>query len=74
MTGPHGDKVPRPQQPALPPIVVPVGSREVADLVRETSSSGLSGKEDTPPQRPPTAVSCSGSSSEGRISAHVTPF
>ncbi|MPC38980.1 hypothetical protein E2C01_032498 [Portunus trituberculatus] len=45
------------------------GSREVADLAHETSSSGLSGKEDSPPQGPPTAVSCSGSSSEGRVSA-----
>ncbi|MPC45757.1 hypothetical protein E2C01_039464 [Portunus trituberculatus] len=44
------------------------GSREVADLAYETSSSGLS-MEDSPPQRPPTAVFCSGSSSEGRISA-----
>ncbi|MPC45491.1 hypothetical protein E2C01_039191 [Portunus trituberculatus] len=44
------------------------GSREVADLACETSSSGLSRKEDSPPQGPPTAVSCSGSSSEGRIS------
>ncbi|MPC64781.1 hypothetical protein E2C01_058902 [Portunus trituberculatus] len=33
------------------------------------SSSGLSREEDSPPQGPPTAVSCSGSSSEGRISA-----
>ncbi|MPC63258.1 hypothetical protein E2C01_057353 [Portunus trituberculatus] len=69
MIGPHGDEVPRPRQPTLAPIVVPVGSREVADLVRETSSSGLSGKEDSPPQEPPTAVSCFGSSSEERISA-----
>ncbi|MPD00342.1 hypothetical protein E2C01_095808 [Portunus trituberculatus] len=45
------------------------GSREVAELAHETSSSGLSGKEDSPPQEPPAAVSCSGSSSEGRISA-----
>ncbi|MPC91455.1 hypothetical protein E2C01_086493 [Portunus trituberculatus] len=52
----------------------PVGSREVADLARETSSSGLSTKEDSPPQGPPTAVSCSGSSSEGRISAAYDSF
>ncbi|MPC99583.1 hypothetical protein E2C01_095006 [Portunus trituberculatus] len=45
------------------------GSREVADLARETSFSGLSGKDDSPPQGNPTEVSCSGSSSEGRISA-----
>ncbi|MPC77537.1 hypothetical protein E2C01_071993 [Portunus trituberculatus] len=40
----------------------------MADLAREMSSSGLIRK-DSPPQGPPTAVSCSGSSSEGRISA-----
>ncbi|MPD01641.1 hypothetical protein E2C01_097177 [Portunus trituberculatus] len=45
------------------------GSREVADLARETSSSGLSREEDSPPEGPPTAVSCSGSFSEGLISA-----
>ncbi|MPC44474.1 hypothetical protein E2C01_038147 [Portunus trituberculatus] len=45
------------------------GYREVTDLALETSSSGLSGKEDSPPQEPPAAVSCSGSFSEGRISA-----
>ncbi|MPC78741.1 hypothetical protein E2C01_073238 [Portunus trituberculatus] len=45
------------------------GSCEVVDLARETSSSVPSGKEDFPPQEPPAAVSCSGSSSEGRISA-----
>ncbi|MPD06714.1 hypothetical protein E2C01_102540 [Portunus trituberculatus] len=45
------------------------GSREVAHLARETSSSGLSRKEDSPPQEPLAAVSCSGSSSEGRIYA-----
>ncbi|MPC59254.1 hypothetical protein E2C01_053270 [Portunus trituberculatus] len=45
------------------------GSREVANLAHETSSSGLNKEEDSPPQEPPTAVSCSGSSSEGRISA-----
>ncbi|MPC81470.1 hypothetical protein E2C01_076087 [Portunus trituberculatus] len=45
------------------------GSREVADLALETSSSGLSGEEDSPPQVPPTAVSCSGSPTEGCISA-----
>ncbi|MPC48003.1 hypothetical protein E2C01_041767 [Portunus trituberculatus] len=67
--GPRGDEVPRPRQPALALIVVPVGSREVADLARKTSFSGLSRKEDSPPQGPPTEVSCSGSSSEGRISA-----
>ncbi|MPC76017.1 hypothetical protein E2C01_070418 [Portunus trituberculatus] len=54
MTGPHGDEVPRSRQPALAPIVVPVG---------------LSREEDSPPQGPPTTVSCSGSSSEGCISA-----
>ncbi|MPC73285.1 hypothetical protein E2C01_067608 [Portunus trituberculatus] len=43
--------------------------REVADLAHDTSSSGLSGKEDSPPQGPTAAVSCSGSSSEGRVSA-----
>ncbi|MPC57727.1 hypothetical protein E2C01_051713 [Portunus trituberculatus] len=42
---------------------------ENTNLARETSSSGLTKKGDSPPQRPPTAVSCSGSSSEGRISA-----
>ncbi|MPC35964.1 hypothetical protein E2C01_029405 [Portunus trituberculatus] len=67
--GPHRDKIPRPRQPALVPIVVPVGSREVADLACETSSSGLSRKEDSPLKGPPTAVSCSGCSSEGRSSA-----
>ncbi|MPC83436.1 hypothetical protein E2C01_078147 [Portunus trituberculatus] len=67
--GPHGDEVPRPRQPALAPIVVPVVSHEVADLAHETSSSGLSRKKDSSPQGSPTAVSCSGSSSEGRISA-----
>ncbi|MPC68645.1 hypothetical protein E2C01_062848 [Portunus trituberculatus] len=41
----------------------------MADLSYETSSSVLSRKEDFPPQVPPTAVSCSRSSSEGRISA-----
>ncbi|MPC97593.1 hypothetical protein E2C01_092913 [Portunus trituberculatus] len=45
------------------------GSREVADLARETSSSGLSRGEDSPPQVPSTAISCSGSPSERRISA-----
>ncbi|MPC76227.1 hypothetical protein E2C01_070634 [Portunus trituberculatus] len=45
------------------------GSREVADLARETSSSGLSAKKVYPPQEPPAAISCSGSSSKGRISA-----
>ncbi|MPC19959.1 hypothetical protein E2C01_012888 [Portunus trituberculatus] len=49
-TGPHGDEVPRPRQPALSSIVVPVGSREEADLARETSSSGLNREEDSPPQ------------------------
>ncbi|MPC57842.1 hypothetical protein E2C01_051830 [Portunus trituberculatus] len=44
------------------------GSREVVDLARETSSSDLNREEDISPQGPPTAVSCSGSSSEGRIS------
>ncbi|MPD00981.1 hypothetical protein E2C01_096491 [Portunus trituberculatus] len=38
-------------------------------MARETSSSSLSGKEDSPPQEPPAAISCSGCSSEGRISA-----
>ncbi|MPC65074.1 hypothetical protein E2C01_059200 [Portunus trituberculatus] len=41
----------------------------MADLARETSSSGLIGKEDSPPQEPPAATFCSGSSSEGRTSA-----
>ncbi|MPC51531.1 hypothetical protein E2C01_045380 [Portunus trituberculatus] len=44
-------------------------SDEVADLARETSSSGLSREEDSPPQVPPRAVFCSESSSEGRVSA-----
>ncbi|MPC79450.1 hypothetical protein E2C01_073978 [Portunus trituberculatus] len=45
------------------------GSRGVADLAREKSFSGLSGKEDSPPQEPSEVrvVSCSRSSSEGRI-------
>ncbi|MPC13311.1 hypothetical protein E2C01_006042 [Portunus trituberculatus] len=43
------------------PVFKTTGSREVADLALETSSSGLSGKEDSPPQEPPAAVSCSGS-------------
>ncbi|MPC45897.1 hypothetical protein E2C01_039602 [Portunus trituberculatus] len=68
-TGSHGDEVPRQRQPALAPIVVPVGSHEVADLARETSCSGLSKEVDSLPQVPPTAVSCSGSSSEGCLSA-----
>ncbi|MPC43725.1 hypothetical protein E2C01_037377 [Portunus trituberculatus] len=38
------------------------GSHEVADLAHETSSSGLSREKDSPPQVPPTAISCSGSS------------
>ncbi|MPC77159.1 hypothetical protein E2C01_071606 [Portunus trituberculatus] len=45
------------------------GSREVAGLARERSSSGLDGREDSPPREPPAAVSCSGSSSERRFSA-----
>ncbi|MPC57029.1 hypothetical protein E2C01_050996 [Portunus trituberculatus] len=44
------------------------GSREVADLAHETSSSGLRREGNSPPQVPPTAVSCSGSSEE-RLSA-----
>ncbi|MPC74624.1 hypothetical protein E2C01_068991 [Portunus trituberculatus] len=63
-----------PFQPAFPPIVVPVGSREVADLAHETSSSGLSKEEDSPPQGPPIAVSCCESSSEGRISVTYDSF
>ncbi|MPD06243.1 hypothetical protein E2C01_102043 [Portunus trituberculatus] len=69
MTGPQRDKVPRPRQPALAPIVVPVGPREVANLAHETSSSGLIRKGNSPPQGLPTAISCSGRSSEERISA-----
>ncbi|MPC76066.1 hypothetical protein E2C01_070467 [Portunus trituberculatus] len=49
-------------------------SREVADLAHETSPSGLSKKEDSPPQGPPTAVSFSGSSFERRISAEYDSF
>ncbi|MPC93398.1 hypothetical protein E2C01_088524 [Portunus trituberculatus] len=45
------------------------GSRDVADLAHETSSSGLSREGDSSPQVPPTTVSCSGSSSEERLSA-----
>ncbi|MPC28833.1 hypothetical protein E2C01_022044 [Portunus trituberculatus] len=45
------------------------GSHELADLAREMSSSGQSREGDSPPQVPPTAVSCSGSSSERRLSA-----
>ncbi|MPC38904.1 hypothetical protein E2C01_032421 [Portunus trituberculatus] len=41
----------------------------VADLARERSSSGLSREVDSSPQVPPTAVSYSGSSSKGRLSA-----
>ncbi|MPC63472.1 hypothetical protein E2C01_057571 [Portunus trituberculatus] len=44
-------------------------SLPVAELAHETSSSGLSREEDSPPQMPPTEVSCFGSSSERRISA-----
>ncbi|MPC68499.1 hypothetical protein E2C01_062700 [Portunus trituberculatus] len=50
------------------------GSREVADLARETSSSGLSNEEYSPPQVPLTVVSWSGSASEGRISAGLDSF
>ncbi|MPC25494.1 hypothetical protein E2C01_018611 [Portunus trituberculatus] len=46
-----------------------LGSREVDDVARETSSSGLSREENSPPQGLPTAASRSGSFSEGRISA-----
>ncbi|MPC56824.1 hypothetical protein E2C01_050790 [Portunus trituberculatus] len=43
----------------------------LADLAREMSSSGLSREGDSPPQVPPTVASCSGSSSEGGLSARL---
>ncbi|MPC54892.1 hypothetical protein E2C01_048821 [Portunus trituberculatus] len=50
-------------QRAWPKAMTFLGSREVADLASETSSSGLSREKDSPPQGPLTAVSCSRSSS-----------
>ncbi|MPC33489.1 hypothetical protein E2C01_026841 [Portunus trituberculatus] len=47
------------------------GSRELADLVYEMSSSGLRRERDSPSQAPSTAVSRSGSSFEGCLSASL---